>query len=333
MKSKKLFLFIGLVTLLTIFAGCNDEEEYDPLIWDFKCYNINIIVLDEEGNDLLDHNNPENILNNEITVVYNNNKYAKKYENEITLRALTPQKLAIRTIHDEKNNKHYIAFGEFSPTENFKSETFTIDWGDGTKDEIKFDLYITWKNPKEPTVHKKLYINEKEVETDESGFTVNLTKKPRGYGYTVFWDSPGFYINFIVTDKRGNDLINPDTKGHILNNTIIVTYKDQNYKHYRYDVIETRAMLLKDLAIRKFYVEKLKKYYISFGPFESFGNFENETFTIDWGDGTKDEIKFESNTTWESPINPIVHRKLYLNGKEVKAENDFVINLVKEAAS
>jgi len=60
--------------------------------------------------------------------------------------------------HYEK--EPYLSFGEFSPTSNYTNTKFTIDWGDGTKDEITFDLYITWKDY-QPTVHSNVSLNGK----------------------------------------------------------------------------------------------------------------------------------------------------------------------------
>ena len=62
-------------------------------------------------------------------------------------------------------HKYRLAFGEFTPEDDFKNESFTLDWGDGTTDEISFDCYITWKD-QDPTVHKKLFLNGEEIGMD-----------------------------------------------------------------------------------------------------------------------------------------------------------------------
>ncbi|EXY94109.1 putative lipoprotein [Bacteroides fragilis str. 3998 T(B) 4] len=66
-----------------------------------------------------------------------------------------------------------LSFGEFSPEHQYKGETFTIHWGDGTKDVVKFDLYITWKK-QNPTIHKRLYLNDKEYSKDS--FLIKIVK-------------------------------------------------------------------------------------------------------------------------------------------------------------
>ncbi len=49
-------------------------------------------------------------------------------------------------------------------------QTFTIHWGDGTSDEIMFDLYVTYrKKGTESTVHRKIWLNG-ELQSDNSLF-------------------------------------------------------------------------------------------------------------------------------------------------------------------
>ena len=148
----------------TIVLRPYEGPDYDDSrpIFDFSCFNINFAVTDKKGNDLLNPNYSGNILNNNITVTYNGLSYKS---NGIELRLLLPSPLAIRNTYSEYLNKYLLTFGEFSPIDSFKNETFTIDWGDGTKDVVKFDLYIEWPNMYSPVVINILYLNEKEVES------------------------------------------------------------------------------------------------------------------------------------------------------------------------
>lgn len=176
---KKITLFSIAITLLFAFFSCDKESHEAFPLYDFSCHNIYFEVTDTEGNDLLDPSFSGNLLNQDIVVTYKDKTFNKKKEDAITPRSLPPAFLDIRMFHSEKHNKYHLAFGEFSPESDFVNETFTINWGDETADEIKFDLYITWeKNKKEqiPTVHKKLYVNEKEVDVDDY-FIVRLSKK------------------------------------------------------------------------------------------------------------------------------------------------------------
>ena len=84
-----------------------------------------------------------------------------------------PRSLVLRKGLLGKEKKRVLSFGEFSPEHKYKGETFTIHWGDGTKDVVKFDLYITWKK-QDPTIHKKLYLNGKEY--SEDSFLIEIVK-------------------------------------------------------------------------------------------------------------------------------------------------------------
>lgn len=147
---------------------------YEDLgIWDFSGHDIVFCVTDEKGNDLLDAENKGNILNNEITVTYNNKEFKN---NEIKPKYYLPEELAIRMRYSATLKMNLLTFGEFTPCDDLKGETLIIDWGDGTKDEIVFDLYIVWENIYTPDVINKLLLNGKE-NTSEYPFLVRLVKK------------------------------------------------------------------------------------------------------------------------------------------------------------
>lgn len=38
----------------------------------------------------------------------------------------------------------HLSFGEFSPTDNYRDQRFTVEWEDGSTTEVEFDLYIVW---------------------------------------------------------------------------------------------------------------------------------------------------------------------------------------------
>jgi hypothetical protein len=64
--------------------------------------------------------------------------------------------------YDSDNGDIALLFGEFSADtmDGYHGETIEIDWGDGTSDEIKFDLYVTYmKKGAEAAVHRKIWLN------------------------------------------------------------------------------------------------------------------------------------------------------------------------------
>ena len=134
---KKKSIFLGLPLALFALTACEDEPE-EFLIWDFTCYSMEMEVSDEAGNDLLDPANADNILGDSIRVLYNGEIYSLDTAS-ITTRFNMPQPLALRYYQDYDTHKYRLAFGEFTPEDDFKNESFTLDWGDGTTDEISFD--------------------------------------------------------------------------------------------------------------------------------------------------------------------------------------------------
>ena len=159
----------------TIFLRPYEGPDFYEIlpIWDFNGHNINFTVTDSKGNDLLNPEYSGNILKNNVTITYDNQTFKS---NDIELRLYLPEPLAIRKSYNQNLKKHLLTFGEFTPIDNLKNETFTIDWGDGTKDVVKFDLYMEWPNIYTPQIYKKLYLNEKEVAIENYGFTINLIK-------------------------------------------------------------------------------------------------------------------------------------------------------------
>ncbi len=160
---KGLLLLTILLASVALFAGCakklvDPEGEKDGpapgAIWDFVNYNVAIQVTDALGNDLLNSAVPGNLISRDIVVEYRGKPYTKGVETKANM----PKWNGLRPYYVEQQDKYVLLFGEFGPNRNYKGETFTIDWGDGTKDTVKFDLYITWKDYR-PTVHFATSLN------------------------------------------------------------------------------------------------------------------------------------------------------------------------------
>ena len=166
---KKTILFS--LILLLVFTNCSNNE--DDILWDFINYGVVFSITDKSGNDLLNSETKGNILENDIKVEYKKETFNIQIESAET-RYNMPRKLGLRLEKDcNIEDKNVLTFGEFRPQSNYKGETFIINWGDGTKDIIKFDLFITWKKG-DPTVHKKIYLNNKEY--SKESFIIKLTK-------------------------------------------------------------------------------------------------------------------------------------------------------------
>ncbi len=167
---KYLCSFVIYILTVPLFAGCKDVVY--P-IWDFPPHNIGLIIRTPAGDDLLDPETENNILENNVTAVYRGETYEMWDARTAQTRYIPSTWFGLRIgkyWHDDDNGDTALLFGEFSAdtTDGYHEETVTIDWGDGTSDEIKFDLYVTYrKKGKESTVHRSIWLNG-ELQSDDS---------------------------------------------------------------------------------------------------------------------------------------------------------------------
>ena len=94
----------------------------------------------------------DNILDSGITARYKGKTFTLNATSDAAATRFNPARWAgLRTEPREQRNGGdktiVMKFGEFqtkSGDEGYHGEEFTIDWGDGTSDIVKFDLYLTW---------------------------------------------------------------------------------------------------------------------------------------------------------------------------------------------
>lgn len=159
----------NVLMLLFMLTGCSkaNENEEDDLIFDFINYSIPILVTDASGNNLLDPKTPLNLLKEEIKVIYRGKEFKRIDANQPVTRANMPAPLALRTSPNNSDRPIVLSFGDFSPTKNYHSESFTIQWPDGAEDSITFDLYITWESKNDPKLHFACYLNGEKWDTNK----------------------------------------------------------------------------------------------------------------------------------------------------------------------
>ena len=149
----------------------------------------------------------------------------------------------------------------------------------------------------------------------------------------AIWDFSPINFHFTLTGENGEDLLNPATPGTYAGISISATY---NEKTYVKDIFENnnvpygRAYFANLFGI---YTTQMKdgRYALVFGELDGADKYENETITLDWGDGTKDVITFSSRIKWKGH-DPKGIRTFKLNG-EVVAENTInpIIDIKKKA--
>lgn len=141
----KLFLLAGMLIASFCFVSCSDDEE--DIIYDYPTFNATFTVTKAADNtDLL----ADSVFLSKTYVEYKDKKYPviefgdKDFlyqDNVIQSRYNMPMPWALR-LFETKDGQHVLGFGEFGPEENYRNETFTIFWADGTKNTVNFDLYV-----------------------------------------------------------------------------------------------------------------------------------------------------------------------------------------------
>lgn len=150
----KLFLLVGMLIASICFVSCSDNE--NNVIYDYQTYNATFTVTKAADNtDLL----ADSVFLSKTYVIYKDQKYPvikfgdKDFlyqDNVIQSRYNMPNPLALR-LFETKDRQLVLGFGEFGPVEDYRNETFTIYWADGTKNTVNFNLYVN----KDHTVEKE----------------------------------------------------------------------------------------------------------------------------------------------------------------------------------
>ena len=145
-------------------------------------------------------------------------------------------------------------------------------------------------------------------------FFLTSCSESNGGNDDIIWDFAP--INFIIAvqDAEGNDLLSPLTEGHILEQDIKAIYQGKEYK-LNEQVTQTKAYLAVLRGLQTF-ITADGRYMLFFGELDGTDTYDNETLTLDGGDGTTDVITFSSRLTWNSPEDPEFNRHFYLNGVE-----------------
>lgn len=300
---KKLWL---LISGLSMLVGCSNG---DDLIWDFYNHSVYFAVKDATGRDLLDPATEGNILNEGLRIVYNGEEYPLL--SDLYTRATLPRELGFRLA--EWKGCHYLTFGEFDPG-GYRGEAFVVEWGDGTRNEVVFDLYTTWKRG-EPTIHRRLWLDGAEQPVDSPvDLYLNLVREAAD---PVFPDYRNEAIVFTVEDADGADLLDPYREDNVCNTGIEIKYGGESY---RADWWGPSYLPPRKLALRMDTDSETGRGILSFGDFSPLRNYRGETFSIDWKNGRTDEVSFDLYVEPGDAGVPTVRRALKLNGEEYELE-------------
>lgn len=136
----------------------------------------------------------------------------------------------------------------------------------------------------------------------------------------MIWDVMPININISVQNRDGEDLLSPLCKDNILQDSIYVSYDGLKFPLGEDMSSQTmsRAYLavLSGLSLSKYGND----YILIFGEFDGAKDW-NDSFVINWGDGSYDTISFTRDFEWGSDGAPkITNSALYLNNKKVEEE-------------
>ncbi len=315
---------------MVAFVGCSESDPVvnpdgpngnqgvinpDDIKGDDDVIAVYVTVFDYGTKDLLDPRDASNFLGNDIRLIYKGKEYPIGSEVEGGMKFSHNE--------GEMGEPYYLKFGNFDPSVEYRSETFQINWGYGNEiDNFEFDYYKT-----ENGVKQELRVNGEVV--SENALKVKFDKDSPTYD---FWN---LKVEFAVTSEDGKDLLDPAVEGNIMANGIKVLYNDTVYEVQEcanlHDLsgLNSRASFVHPLALRYGrYIgidgKPETTYRLSFGEFDPTLNFKNEKFTIDWGDGTTNEVDFDAMVEWKG-WEPLVTINVRLDGVEA----DWMINLVR----
>lgn len=142
----------------------------------------------------------------------------------------------------------------------------------------------------------------------------------------VIWDIAPFVIHITVSDKDGNDLLDPETSQSIADNGIKAIWTGRTFEKDSIFVPDgqSRAVLA---VFRGLYANQWPdgRYRLSFGEFAGDRNYEPQELVIDWNDGTPNDTIVFSHSFWWENHEPNQKTIVYLNGKET----DSPVHIVK----
>jgi hypothetical protein len=151
-----------IITVLVAALSVSCGKTWDLVNPDVCCF-----VRNADGENLLDPATEGNILDNEITVDYNGETYGMNGNAGTRASHEVWYGLRVEPYNDFSDDTPVLKFGEFRSTSHdsgsYRGETLTINWGDGTSDEIKFDLYVKGSH----NVKQKIWLNG-ELQSEDS---------------------------------------------------------------------------------------------------------------------------------------------------------------------
>lgn len=183
-------LVIALLVLwfATGLSACKDDSYPEgPLPgteYDIPPVLIKIFVTDNEGNDLLNPEVKNTIVNNGIKVLYRDKEYEMHWESEYpsgsrSIPVVWNGLQICKPIY--VGGRYFLTFGDFDRMTCYEDEEFVVDWGDGSWNTVfRFSNSFWWENH-EPQNVFYLYVND---EKQKEGVEEIMIIKPFENGFS-----------------------------------------------------------------------------------------------------------------------------------------------------
>lgn len=142
-------IFAAAIVLAALLTGCGKFFSADAVDMNYEySRSVGIMVRNEAGEDLLDPAVKDNILANKITVEY----YGAVHHLVDDCGWLHFSAGPYLTVgpYSEDDARRVLRFGSFRDTYSGEEDRkFTIDWGDGTSDEVRFHYTVSFQEVEE----------------------------------------------------------------------------------------------------------------------------------------------------------------------------------------
>ncbi|MDE6288673.1 MAG: hypothetical protein K2M00_07815 [Muribaculaceae bacterium] len=175
----KLFCKSLLIAVVAVVALCFNACDNDDVIWDIAPVSLDFIIVDSDGNSLLDPAREDNVLNNDIYIVYQGKEYPivdfTKDPQPLPLsRAYLASFYGLRALPEAGEDwspmsKRYLSFGEFDGAAN-QDITAELVWPEENR---RFTVRVEHKykmKGNKPKITNKRYFDGKRI--DASYFTI-----------------------------------------------------------------------------------------------------------------------------------------------------------------
>ena len=153
MTTKKWWQTALCALVLTMVAACGKDDD-DSVIWDIANFKIEIQVNNSNGQTITSQVAelaPKAIWRGKT---YELNNDLKNVNLPARTRALA---VVFQGLYTE-NGRLY--FGELSGSDTYDKESLTIEWADGTRNEIVFSHELVWKD-NEPLFNQQYWLDGK----------------------------------------------------------------------------------------------------------------------------------------------------------------------------